>query len=430
MGMKKDKVNSIANNSRRDFIKKSALALGAFAIVPRHVLGGNGFLAPSDTLTKAIIGVGGMGRGHIEYEGTKVLAMCDVDKTHLKDAIALAGGNVRGYSDFRELLAQPDIDVVHIATPPHWHGIMSVMAAQAGKDVWCEKPMTRTIGEGKRVVEAMEQYGRMFRLNTWFRFQDNFYGLGTTVKPLKKVVDSGILGWPLKVTISGVTGFNWKFYWVGKTDLDPMPVPAELDYDMWLGPAQYKPYNPHRVHSTFRGYWDYDGGGLGDMGQHYIDPVQYFLGKDNTSPIRVDVDCPQQHDDAVGTWRRIEFTYADGCKIILDGENKDTNVPYIEGPNGKIYRGFKSDIPNILKVIDTFPDPEPQMSVFSDSVRSRKKFGLNELNGHRSATIVNIGKIALQLGRSLDFDPVKQEFINDEAANRLINQPMRGPWKI
>jgi myo-inositol 2-dehydrogenase / D-chiro-inositol 1-dehydrogenase len=428
--MKKNKIISSETNSRRDFIKKSALALGAFAIVPRHVLGGPGFLAPSDTLTKAIIGVGGMGRGHIEYEGTKVLAMCDVDKNHLKDAIALAGGNVRGYSDFRELLAQPDIDIVHIATPPHWHGIMSVMAAQAGKDVWCEKPMTRTIGEGKRVVEAMEQYGRMFRLNTWFRMYDNFYGLGTEVKALKKAVDSGILGWPLKVTISGVTGFNWKFYWVGKTDLDPMPVPAELDYDMWLGPAQYKPYNPHRVHSTFRGYWDYDGGGLGDMGQHYIDPVQYFLGKDNTSPIRVDVDCPQQHDDAVGTWRRIEFTYADGCKIILDGENKDTNVPYIEGPNGKIYRGFKSDIPNILKVIDTFPDPEPQMTVFSDSVRSRKKFGLNELNGHRSATIVNIGKIALQLGRSLDFDPVKQEFINDEAANRLINQPMRGNWKI
>lgn len=430
MGINKNKTVSSENNSRRDFIKKSALALGAFAIVPRHVLGGKGFLAPSDTLTKAIIGVGGMGRGHIPYEGTKLLAMCDVDKTHLKDAIALAGGNVRGYSDFRELLAQPDIDIVHIATPPHWHGIMSVMAAQAGKDVWCEKPMTRTIGEGKRVVEAMEQYGRMFRLNTWFRFKDNFYGLGTAVKPLKKAVDSGILGWPLKVTISGVTGFNWKFYWVGKTDLDPMPVPQELDYDMWLGPAQYKPYNPHRVHSTFRGYWDYDGGGLGDMGQHYIDPVQYILGKDNTSPIRVDVDCPQQHDDAVGTWRRIEFTYADGCKIILDGENKDTNVPYIEGPNGKIYRGFKSDIPNILKVIDTFPDPEPQMSVFSESVKSRKKFGLNELNGHRSATIVNMGKIALQLGRSLDFDPVKQEFINDEAANRLINQPMRGPWKI
>ena len=424
-----EKVSS-RSTSRRDFIKKSVIALGAFAIVPRHVLGGPGFLAPSDTLTKAIIGVGGMGRGHIEYEGTKLLAMCDVDKTHLKDAIALAGGNVRGYSDFRELLAQPDIDIVHIATPPHWHGIMSVMAAQAGKDVWCEKPMTRTIGEGKRVIEAMEQYGRMFRLNTWFRFKDNFYGMETTVKPLKKAVESGILGWPLKVTISGVTGFNWKFYWVGKTNLEPVPVPAELDYDMWLGPAQYKPYNPHRVHSTFRGYWDYDGGGLGDMGQHYIDPVQYFLGKDNTSPIRVDIDSPQQHDDAVGTWRRIEFTYADGCKIILDGENNDVNAPYIEGPKGKIYRGFKSDIPNILKVIDTLPDPETQIGTFSDAVRNRKKFALNELNGHRSATIVNMGKIALQLGRSLDFDPVKQEFINDEAANRLINQPMRGSWKI
>lgn len=418
-----------SSSSRRDFLKKSALTLGAFAIVPRHVLGGPGFLAPSDQLTKAIIGVGGMGRGHYGYEG-KLVAICDVDRNHLSDGLSVAGPGVRGYADFRELLAQPDIDVVHIATPPHWHGIMSVMAAQAGKDVWCEKPMTRTIGEGKRVVEAMEQYGRIFRLNTWFRFEDNFYGMNTTVKPLKKLVDSGMLGWPLKVTISGVTGFNWKFYWVGKTNLEPQPVPAELDYDMWLGPAPYKPYNPHRVHGTFRGYWDYDGGGLGDMGQHYIDPVQYILGKDDTSPVRVDLDAPQQHDDAVGTWRRIEFTYADGCKIILDGENKDLSAPYIEGPNGKVYRGFRSDIPDLMKKLDQLPEPATQLTSFSESVRTRKKFALNERNGHRSSTIVNMGKIALQLGRSLEFDPVKQEFINDEAANRLINPPMRGPWKI
>lgn len=418
-----------AGSSRRDFLKKSALALGAFAIVPRHVLGGPGFLAPSDQLTKGIIGVGGMGRGHFDYEG-KLLAVCDVDANHLKSAMGAAGAGVRGYTDFRELIAQPDIDVVHIATPPHWHGIMSVMAARAGKDVWCEKPMTRTIGEGKRVVEAIEQYGRMFRLNTWFRFTDTFYGMSTTVKPLKKLVDSGILGWPLKVTISGVTGFNWKFYWVGKDNLEPKPVPAELDYKMWLGPAPYKPYNPHRVHGTFRGYWDYDGGGLGDMGQHYIDPVQYILGKDNTSPIRVDVDCPQQHDDAVGTWRRIEFTYADGCKIILDGENKDTSAPYIEGPKGKIYRGFRSDIPNLMNLLDTLPEPATQITTFSESVKTRQKFALHEGNGHRSCTIVNMGKIALQLGRSLNFDPVKQEFINDEAANRLLDQPMSGPWKI
>ena len=133
-----------------------------------------------------------MGRGHFDYEG-KLLAVCDVDANHLKSAVDAAGAGVRGYTDFRELLAQPDIDVVHIATPPHWHGVMSVMAAQAGKDIWCEKPMTRTIGEGKRVVEAMEQYGRMFRLNTWFRFNDNFYGMGTTVKPLRHgTLDGGL----------------------------------------------------------------------------------------------------------------------------------------------------------------------------------------------------------------------------------------------
>lgn len=427
MSADQNKTNHL--RSRRNFIKNSALALGAFSIVPRHVLG-KGFLAPSDTLTKGIIGVGGMGRGHFGYEGTKLVAVCDVDKKHLKMAVDQSGGQARPYADFRDLIAQPDIDIVHIATPPHWHGVMSVMAAQAGKDVWCEKPMTRTIGEGKRVVEAMEQYGRMFRLNTWFRFTDQFYGLNTTVKPLKKVVESGVLGWPLTVNISGVTGFNWKFYWVGKSNLEPMPVPAELDYDMWLGPAPYKPYNPHRVHTTFRGYWDYDGGGLGDMGQHYIDPVQYILGKDNTSPVKVEVDCPQQHDDAVGTWRKITFTYADGCKIILDGENKNPDAAYIEGPKGKIYKGFKSTIPNLLQMIDSFPDPAPQVTSFSESVKTRQKFALNEINGHNSCTVVNMGKIALQLGRTLQFDPLKQEFINDEAANRLINQPMRGPWKI
>ena len=255
---------------RREFLKKSTAAVLAFTIIPRRVLGGQGYTAPSDELTKGIIGAGGMGRGHIPYESTRLLAVCDVDKSHLDQAIAVAGGNVTGYHDFRELIARPDIDVVHIATPPHWHGIMSKVAAEAGKDIWCEKPMTRTIGEGIKVVEAVRKNGRMFRLNTWFRFKDQFYGLGTTVKPLKKLVDSGVLGWPLKVTVSGITGYDWKFYWSGLHNLTPMPVPAELDYDFWLGPAPYKPYHVERVHSKFRGYWDYDGGGLGDMGQHYL----------------------------------------------------------------------------------------------------------------------------------------------------------------
>ena len=414
---------------RRSFLNTS-LAMAGIMVIPRHVLGGNGFTAPSDRLTKAIIGVGGMGRGHIGYEDTRVVAICDVDKNHLEQVKQMVPNPVKTYHDFRELLLQPDIDIVHIATPPHWHGIMAIEAARAGKDIWCEKPMTRTIGEGMRVIEEINKYDRIFRLNTWFRFKDTFYGLGTDVKPLKKVIQSGILGWPLKVTVSGITGYDWKFYWSGERNLKPMPVPEELDYDMWLGPAPYKPYNPERVHAKFRGYWDYDGGGLGDMGQHYLDPVQYLLGKDDTSPVRVEIDAPEQHYDAVGSWRRIEYTYADGCKIILDGENRDKDAAYIEGPNGKIFRGFKSNIPNLQSFIETLPEPETQITTFTESVKTRKKFALNELNGYRSATIVNMGVIALQLGRTLHFDPVNQQFIDDEAANRMIHQPMRAPWSI
>ena len=151
--MKKNQSATSKPGTRRNFLKQSALAIGAFAIVPRHVLGGKGFLAPSDTLTKGIIGVGGMGMGHIPYESTRVLAVCDVDKRHLEHAMKTVGGGVKGYSDFRELIAQPDIDIVHIATPPHWHALISIACAEAGMDVLCEKPMTRFIAEG-RAVEA------------------------------------------------------------------------------------------------------------------------------------------------------------------------------------------------------------------------------------------------------------------------------------
>lgn len=416
--------------SRRSFIKNSALAATAFTIVPRYVLGGPGFIPPSDMLTKAVVGVGSMGCGHFEYAGTRVVAICDVDSNHLQEAAALLNDpGVKKFRDYRELLQLPEVDIVHVATPPHWHGIIAADAARAGKDIWCEKPMTHTIGEGKRLAEVVQQYGRIFRLNTWFRFDDNFYGMGTTVKPIKKLVESGLLGWPLTVTVGKLTGFDWKFYWVGKDHLDPAPVPKELDYDFWLGPAPYKPYNPHRVHQTFRGYWDYDGGGLADMGQHYIDPIQYFLGKDDTSPVSVEIDAPQQHPDAVGTWRRIEYTYEDGCKIILDGEGT-IEAPYIEGPKGKLYPGFRSDIPDLEKKLAAFPDPEPQVTDFVKAVKTRQKFALNEQNGHRSCTIINMGLIALKLGRSLKFDPVKQEFIGDEAANKLIFPPFREPWTM
>ena len=425
--------------SRRTFLKTVG-GIGLFTIVPRRVLGGNGHIAPSDQLTKGIIGVGGMGRSGSHFtsdEHCRLTAVCDVDKNHLNDAVKQAKENlkedVKSYHDFRDLINDPNVDVVHIATPPHWHALMAIAAAKAGKDIWCEKPMTRTIGEGRRVVEAMKRYNRVFRLNTWFRFTDTFYGLGTTVQPLKKLVDSGLLGWPLKIVVSGTTGFTWKFFWVGKTNLEPQPVPDVLDYDMWLGPAPYKPYNVHRTHQTFRGYWDYDGGGLTDMGQHYLDPIQYLLGKDDTSPIKVEVEAPQQHTDAVGIWKKITYTYEDGCQIILEGEGFESagKTAYIEGPKGKVYKGFECTIPDIMNKLAEFPAPEPQRTDFLDCIRTRQKFALNEVNGHRSCTLVNMAAVALRLNRQeLKFDPVTQLFVGDDAANALINQPMRGEWGL
>ena len=197
---------------------------------------------------------------------------------------------------------------------------------------------------------------------------------------------------------------------------------------MWLGPAPKKPYNHHRTHQTFRGYWDYDGGGLGDMGMHYLDPVQYLLGKDGEAPISVEIDADPQDVDAIGVWRRIEFTYADGCKIILDGENKDQDAAYIEGPKGKIVKGFKSDIPDFRKKVASLPEPPPQLTDFHEAVRTRKKFALNEQNGFWSCTIVNMGVTAHRLNKNLRFDSKTLRF-DDAAANALMNQPMRGPWK-
>ena len=411
---------------------KTLAALATIQIVPSRVLGLNGQTPPSEILTRGIIGCGGISVAHLTMPG-KLLALCDVDKMNLADKMTKSGGDangVKGYHDFRELIARDDIDIVHVATPSHWHAYMAIAAARAGKDVWCEKPMSRTIGEGIAMVKAVEKQQRVFRLNTWFRFQAGFYGMQVPVVMLKKAVMNDLLGWPLKITVSRVTGFDWKLpMWAGKPGLQPQPVPPQLDYDMWLGPAPMKPYNRARSHGSFRGYWDYDGGGLGDMGMHYLDPVQYILNKDDQAPISVEIDADPQDSEAVGTWRRIEFTYADGCKVILDGDNKDKDAAYIEGPKGKIYQGLRSDIPDLRKTIDSLPDPPPQNTDFHDCVRTRKKFALNEQNGFWSCTMVNMAITAHRLNKNLKFDSKALKF-DDPAANALMHQPERAPWKI
>jgi predicted dehydrogenase len=419
---------------------KGSAAFASVALLPRQVLGGQGYTPPSDVITHAVIGTGGMGMGHVGMvkadKQARLLAVCDVDAARLDGAVKAGGKDCKGYKDFREVFDRGDIDVAHVPTPPHWHALVSIAAAEAGIDIWCEKPMSRTIAEGLKVIEAVQRNGRVFRLNTWFRLNGGFYGFGTEVKPIKKLVASGLLGWPLTVRVSPFTGFDWKVKaWSGQTNNVAEPIPAGFDYDMWLGPAPYKPYTRHRTHGSFRGYWDYDGGGLADMGQHYLDPVQYLLDKDNDSPVEIEAYAPwPTHPDACGPWGQVTMKYADGCVLILEsgewGKRDTEGKPYIEGPKGKLYRGFKTDPPELADKVKWLPEPEPQISDFNVSVRTRQKFGLNEVNGHRSCSLVNLANIAIRTGRKLRFDPVKMRFIDDEGANRMVEQPMRAPWHV
>ena len=446
--------------TRRSFLKGAA-AIGAFNLVPAKVLWGAD--APSNQLTRALIGFGSIAHSenHLPFKGSRLVGLCDPDQLRVAEGLEAAEkngwGKVKAYKDFLELLADPGVDIVHICTPPHWHGVQSLMAARAGKDIWCEKPMTRTVGEGKRVMDYVKAKGRMFRLNTWFRFQGGFYGFGTTVKPIRQVVEGGVLGkGPLKCVFGAGQGFSWKFYWSGKVNLDPEPCPKTFDWDMWLGPAPWKPYNKHRTHGTFRGYWDYDSGGLGDMAQHYPDPRQYLLCKDETSPVKVDYVGPKQHPDVVGRFDRITLTYADGTEVILDGDESLKDEPLLRGANGvtvwpvgkldgKVINGgwtnedvaktqffgmldangVKIDVPSLLK---SLPEPAAQQTDFIDSVRTRRKFCLNEETGFRSCTMFNLAIVAERLGRGFRFDPETLHAVDDPAAERFLYQWMREPW--
>jgi hypothetical protein len=297
----------------------------------------------------------------------------------------------------------------------------------------------------------------MFRLNTWFRFKDPFYGFGTPVKPVRQVVENNLVsspGKPVRCVFGAGQGFSWKFFWSGLVNLEPQPCPSTFDWDMWLGPAPWKPYNKHRTHGTFRGYWDYDAGGLGDMAQHYLDPLQYLLCKDDTSPVKIDYVGPQQHPDVVGRFDRITLTYADGTEVILDGDESLKNEPFLRGdkatiwpcktPDGKV-RGWTTaeqaktqmfgmtdasgkamDVRSILKDL---PEPAAQQTDFMDSVRTRKRFCLNEETGFRSSTMFNLAIVAERLGRGFEFDPVTLRAKNDIAADRFLYQSMRDPWE-
>ena len=433
--------------TRRQILKTAAGA-GLFSIVPAGVLRGE--TAPSNQLTRALIGFGCIAQSgnHLTLKGSRLIGLCDPYKSRVQHGLQRAEqcgwGKVKAYENFMALLADKDVDVVHICTPPHWHGCMSVMAANAGKDIWCEKPMTRTVGEGRRVMEVVKAKKRMFRLNTWFRFQGTFYGFGTTVEPIRQIVENGLLGkGPVRCTFGAGQGFSWKFNWSGRVTDVAAPVPADLDWDLWLGPAPWKPYTAHRAGTSFRGYWDYDAGGLGDMAQHYLDPLQYLLCKDETSPVLVDYKGPRQHPEAVGRFDRITLTYDDGTTVALDGDETLKDEPLLRGANGlcvypKAKEGKTLRLKDangwwpeekVLATLAGLPKPAPQQTDFIDSCRNRKTFALNESNGFRSCTMFNLAIVAERLGRGFRFDPVALRAVDDQAADRLLYQGMRAPWK-
>lgn len=414
--------------TRRRFLGGSAAVGAALQIVPSsYVFGGP--TAPSNVITRAVIGTGGMGMGHVtKYPQT--LAVCDVDKARLQRAVDKAGGDVSAYSDWREILDRDDIDTVHIPTPPHWHAQIAIAAAKAGKDIYSEKPATHTLAESRALVEAVERAGVVYQANTWGRGSGHF---------MRKLVASGLLGTPLTVCLNPrycPTGFKIR-QWSGRPNLQPQAVPEVLDYDMWLGPAPYKPYNAHRVHGSFRGYWDYDEGGFGDMGQHHIDPIQYALGKDDTGPVEVEAVAPwPQHPDACGLWGTIYLKYADGTTMIIEswewGEKTTEGRPLLEGPNGKYWGGNRLEPANLLEELRHFPDP-PRLQSWEHAVRTRENVHgakPNVWQATRSADILHLASLAVRLGRKITWDPVKQNFPDDADAMRLASPPRRAPWLL
>ena len=396
--------------SRRHFLKGTAAGLAVATLVPRHVLGGPNQVPPSEGLGAALIGCGGRGPGTVKGLGpdVRLLAKCDVRFADKAD-------NQTIYSDYRRVLERKDIDVVAIATHPGWHALISIAAMEAGKDVLCEKPMCRFIAEGRAVADAERRYGRIFQIGTFGRFGAN--------KQTHKIMASGLLKECKAVIISkgGVKVAQWS----GMVNAKPQPVPKFLDWDMYCGPAPLRPYFGHRLGGTHRGYWDYEGGGLGDMGQHHLDGFNYAFAKDFTSPVEVEAYAPPAHPEACGMWGWIELKYADGLTLVI--ESGEWGKPY----DRKTHRGIGlNDLsPEDQKKLKAMPDPEPLVS-FPEAVKTRKRAGGHADAAHRTATLLHLSNIAIRTGRKLHYDPVKEEIVGDEEANRLVYQPMRAPWHI
>jgi predicted dehydrogenase len=426
--------------SRRDFLRRTVAATSAGAALPYLVrpsaLGKGGTVAASERITLGMIGTGGHGRdmnlrSFLSHKDAQVIAVCDVDRSQsniAKEMVSKQYGNqdCAVYSDFREVLARPDIDAVMISTPDHWHVPIAIAAAKAGKDVECEKP-TLTIEEGRRLVETMKRYNRVFQWSTEDRSVDVYHRMCELVR-------NGRIGKVHTIKVGLPSGP------AEAGDPKPMPVPDGFDYNMWLGPAPWAPYTKGRCHWNFRWIFDYSGGMLTDWGAHLLDGAQWGNDTEHTGPVAVEGKGVFWRDGLYNTAKdfHIEYTYANGVKLIVDSGTPSLRFEGSDGWIGnhgwraKLQAQPASILSSVIGPDEThlYTCPQGEQRNFLDCVKSRQECYFPPEIGHRCFTIAHIGNIAMLLGRKLQWDPQAERFPNDDEANRMLGRATRSPWQL
>ncbi len=440
--------------SRRRFVQASTGLIAAPYFVPSTVLGKDGGVAPSNRIAIAHIGVGGQGGYHLQFQSkhkeVQVLAVCDVDKSHrerARDVLKSAYGSDNGISfieDFRELVPRKDIDAALIATPDHWHALTTIAMLKSGKDVYCEKPLTRTIKEGRAVADTAKRYGRVVQTGSHERSNAN-------ARFVADLVRNGYLGKISKVEVNmPVTNHGP----VGK--FSATEPPKDLNYDLWLGPAPQKYYfegkaesgplagrDIQRCHFWFRYQLDYATGEMSDRGAHILDLAQLILNKDKTGPVELWGKGERDTAGEFDSFMKYDFNikYADGVVVHGTSEGDDsTRGLKIIGEKGWInvhVHGCKltASDPKLLE-IKLRPSDETvglfgeHHQNFYNAIRSRGDTVANAEIGHRTVTVCHTATIAMLLGRPLKWDPVKEQFIGDDEANGYLGRSYREPWRL
>ncbi|MFC1608143.1 Gfo/Idh/MocA family protein [Candidatus Latescibacterota bacterium] len=425
---------------RRTFLKAtSAAAVIAPTIVPSTVFGAN---APSNRFTMGCIGVGSMGTGNmrnfLKRDDVQVVAVCDVDRLRRLDAKDIVDttyadkmsmGHYSGcdhYNDFRDLLGRKDIDLVSLATPDHWHAILAVAAANAGKDIYGEKPLARYISEGRAICDAVHRNGVVWQTGSWQRSVEHF-------RTACELVRNGRIGKLKEVHVGLPTG--------SPTGLHPeVPVPAGFDYDFWLGPAPWAPYTPQRCHWNFRWIKDYSGGQLTDWAGHHCDIAQWGMDTEYTGPVEVEGKGVYPEEGLWDAVTEYEFTckYKNGIVLKVANNKKIPMGAKFIGTEGWVHvdrREANSEPASLLTSVIGKDDIQLYRSNdhyanFIDCVRSRKLTITPVEVAHRSVTIGHLGDIAMTLGRKLAWNPDKERFVNDSEADRMLFRSYRSPWSL